>query len=80
MDKTSIYNIKELRQELILLELNEVVKSVEDGGYDPANQLVGYILTGDSSYITSYNDARNKIKKYNSNEVLRAIINGYLGK
>ncbi len=79
MDKTSIYNIKELRQELILMEINEIIKALNESGYDPVNQLVGYITTGDESYITSYNNARKKIKKYNSNEILRAILNGYLG-
>ncbi len=80
MDKTSIYDVKELRQELILLEFNEVIKSLEDNEYNATNQIVGYILSGDDSYITSYKGARKKIKKYDRSELLMALINGYLGK
>ncbi len=80
MDKTSIYDVKELRQELILLEINEVVKALEESHYNPTNQLVGYVLSGDDSYITSYKNARNKLKKYNRSEILMALFNNYIGK
>lgn len=79
MDNTSIYNIKDLRQELILFDLNEIIISIEKNGYNPSNQLVGYILSGDSTYITSKDNAREKIEMYEPNEILHAIINGYLG-
>jgi uncharacterized protein (UPF0297 family) len=80
MDKTSIFNIQTLRQELILMELNEIIQSLEAAGYDSTNQLVGYLLSGDLTYITSYNNSRNKISKFNRTEILMAIINGYRGK
>ncbi len=80
MDKTSIFDIKELRQEYILLELADIVKSLEECDYSAANQLVGYLLSGDASYITSYKKARGKIKKIDRSELLMAIINGYLGR
>ncbi len=80
MDKTSIYNVKVLKQELMLLELNEIVEALEEKGYEATNQIVGYILSGDNSYITSYKNCRKKISKYSSSELLRAILNGYLGK
>lgn len=79
-EKTSIFDLKVLRQELILMNLNEVIKAMEDKGYNPTNQLVGYLLSGDSSYITSYKDARKKINNYTREEVLMAILNGYLGR
>lgn len=80
MDKTSIFNIQTLRQELILMELNEIIQSLEAAGHDSTNQLVGYLLSGDLTYITSYNNSRNKISKFNRTEILMAIINGYRGK
>lgn len=79
-NNTSIFNVKELRQELIMMTLNEVVRSLESNGYNATNQLVGYIITNDLSYITSKDDARKKINKFSREELLMAIINGYLGR
>lgn len=77
-DKTTIFNVLELRQELILITINEVIEALEFRGYDVTKQLVGYLLTGDEQYITNFNNARNKIKKFERSEVLMAIINAYL--
>ncbi len=77
--KTSIFNVQELRQELILMTLNEVIEALEFKGYNATNQLVGYLITGDLKYITTFNNSRKKISEYERSEVLRAIINGYLG-
>ncbi len=77
---TTIFNVNVLRQELILMTLNEVINAMEQKGYNATNQLVGYLLTGDLSYITSYDDARKKISKFTPEEILMAIINGYLGR
>ena len=79
-NKTTIFNVSVLRQELIMMTLNEVVSALEKNGYDPTNQLVGYIITGDLSYITSKEDARYKLSKFSKEELLMAIINGYLGR
>ncbi len=80
MDNTSIFDVKELRQELILINLNEIIEAIEARGYNATNQLVGFLLTGDEKYITSYNNARKKIQKYDRSEILMAIINAYLGR
>lgn len=80
MDRTSIFNVKELRQELILLNLNEIIEALEEKGYNATNQLVGYFTTGDDKYITSYKNARKKIKEFDHSEVLMAMINAYLGR
>ncbi len=77
--KTSIFNVQELRQELILMTLNEVIEALEFKGYNATNQLVGYLTTGDLKYITTFNNSRKKISEYDRSEILRAIINGYLG-
>lgn len=80
MDKTSIFDMKELRQELILINLNEIITALEAKGYNVANQLVGYFITGDDKYITTYDNARKKIKQFERSEVLMALINAYLGR
>ena len=80
MDKTSIFNVAALRQELILMTLNEIIESLKKKGYNAENQLVGYLLTGDSTYISNYEGAREKIKSLKREEVMLALINSYEGK
>ncbi len=80
LNKTSIFNVAELRQELILITLNEVIEALEFKGYNPTNQLVGYLTTGDYKYITTFNDSRKKISKYERSEILMALLNSYMGK
>lgn len=79
-NKTTIFNVKELRQELILMTVNEVIETLEFKGYNATNQLVGYLTSGDYKYITSFNGARKKIMEFDRSEVLMAIINAYLGR
>ena len=80
MDKTSIFNVAALRQEMILLTINEVIESLEKKGYKAENQLVGYLLTWDTLYISNFEGARDKIKELKREEVLLALINSYEGK
>lgn len=79
-NNTTVFNVSELRQELIMMTLSEVVRSLERNGYNATNQLVGYILTNDLSYITSKEDARKNLSRFSREEILMAIINGYLGR
>lgn len=79
MDRTSIFNVAALRQEMILLTINEVIESLKRKGYNAENQLVGYLLTGDPTYISNYEGAREKIKSLKREEVLLALIKNYEG-
>ena len=79
MDRTSIFNVAALRQEMILLTINEVIESLKRRGYNAENQLVGYLLTGDTTYISNYEGAREKIKSLKREEVLLALIKNYEG-
>lgn len=79
MDRTSIFNVAALRQEMILLTINEVIESLKKKGYNAENQLVGYLLTGDATYISNYEGAREKIKTLKREEVLLALIKSYEG-
>ena len=79
MDRTSIFNVAALRQEMILLTLNEIIESLKKKGYNAENQLVGYLLTGDATYISNYEGAREKIKTLKREEVLLALIKNYEG-
>ena len=79
-NKTTIFNVKELRQELILMTINEVIEALEFKGYNATNQLVGYLLSGDSKYITTFNHSRAKLIQIDRSEVLMSLINAYLGR
>lgn len=55
-----------------------VTSALEEKGYNPVNQLVGYILSGDPTYITSYKNARSIIRKLERDVLLEEIIKDYL--
>lgn len=59
--------------------LNEVYNALVEKGYDPINQLVGYILSEDPTYITNYNNARTVIRKIDRDELLQELLRNYLG-
>ena len=59
--------------------LKEVYDALKEKGYNPINQLVGYILSGDPTYITSHNDARNKIRAIERDELLEKLVKSYIG-
>ena len=67
-----------------VMSINETImyvyEALQEKGYDPINQMIGYILSGDSSYITSSKNARSIIKKYERDELLEEILKFYLSK
>ena len=58
--------------------LSQVYESLKEKGYNPNNQLIGYILSGDPTYITNHNNARSLIRKIERDELLEGILNVYL--
>lgn len=58
--------------------LSQVYGSLVERGYDPINQLVGYIISGDPTYITSYNNARYLIRRFERDELLEELIRNYI--
>ena len=59
--------------------MDTVYSALIEKGYNPISQIVGYILSGDPSYITSYNNARGLIRRLERDELLEEIIKYYLG-
>ncbi|MDF2878880.1 MAG: IreB family regulatory phosphoprotein [Clostridia bacterium] len=58
--------------------LMDVYMALQEKGYNPINQIVGYIMSGDPTYITSHNGARNKIRKLERDEILEELVTCYL--
>jgi uncharacterized protein (UPF0297 family) len=84
MDNNMDYTMKfeAVNQEKVTVEevIQLVHQALVEKGYNPINQIIGYILSGDSSYITSHNNARSIIKKFERDEILEVILQEYLDK
>ncbi|MCI5840159.1 MAG: IreB family regulatory phosphoprotein [Peptoniphilaceae bacterium] len=71
-EKDKSKNIREI--------LKKVYSSLESKGYKPTNQIIGYILSGDPTYITSHDGARKLIRQIDRDEILEELLNFYIGK
>lgn len=58
--------------------LSTVFEALKEKGYDPKNQIIGYILSGDPTYITSYKNARNEIRQVDRDELLEELLDNYI--
>ena len=58
--------------------IKEVYAALEAKGYNPVDQLAGYLLSGDPTYITSYDDARTKLRRHERYELIEAMVINYL--
>ena len=74
MEKTTIYEASMFNDALIEQTILEVCDILKERGYDPVNQLVGYLMSGDPGYITSHKEAWNKIVKFDRNKVLEVLV------
>ena len=76
---TTIYfDISEVNDEVVKSTLRDVLESLEERGYNPINQIVGYIISGDLGYISSYKEARNKIAKIDRTVLVEVLLKNYL--
>lgn len=78
-DKTMNFEVYREENAKIKETLKEVYDALVEKGYNPINQVVGYILSGDPTYITSHNDARNKIRSIERDELLEKMVKNYIG-
>lgn len=77
-DDTMLFRISQDNESKIADILRNVYASLEEKGYEPKNQLIGYILSGDPSYITSNKDARKQIRQIDRNDLLEELLTYYL--
>ena len=78
MENTNLFDVSELASANVRLTLKEVAEILKERGYDPVNQLVGYIISGDPGYISSYKDAREKLTSIDRAELVAYILKEYL--
>lgn len=73
-----VFSINGNKYESIRVILTTVYKALEEKGYNPLNQIVGYILSEDPTYITTHNNARNLIRKIDRDDLLEVLLKNYL--
>ena len=78
-DKTMSFEVEREENTKCQEILKDVYQALFEKVYNPINQIVGYILSGDPTYITSHNDARNKIRTIERDELLEKMVKNYIG-
>lgn len=78
-DNTIQFDFQKDKKDLTKEILNEVYNALIKKGYNPINQLVGYLISGDPTYITNYNGARALVRKLERDEILEEVLKAYLG-
>ena len=78
LDNTRKFSISEERDREIKTILLTVYAALQEKGYNPINQIVGYILSEDPTYITNHNNARGLIRKIDRDELMQELVRYYL--
>ena len=77
-EPTAVFSIYEDRDKEIKRILTDVYHALKEKGYNPINQIVGYILSEDPTYITNHNNARALIRRVDRDELLQTLVKYYL--
>ena len=79
LEKTMIFSLGDEKDDQIKTGLTIVYDALRQKGYNPINQMVGYILTEDPTYITNYKNARRIMSRLDRDELLQELVRSYLG-
>ncbi len=77
-DKTMTFRIGGNDEDIMKETLTKVFDALQEKGYNPVNQIVGYILSEDPTYITTHNNARSLIRRIDRDELLAEMVKSYL--
>ena len=77
-DRTMTFSIGDQTEQVIRDTLTQVYDALKEKGYNPINQIVGYILSEDPTYITTHNNARNLIRRIDRDTLLQSHVKYYL--
>ena len=77
-EPTAVFSIRDDKDQEIKQVMQLVYGALEEKGYNPINQLVGYILSEDPTYITNHRQARTRIRKLDRDELLQVLLRSYL--
>lgn len=77
-DKTRLYSFKKVSDSKVRNILLDVVETLDERGYNPTSQIVGYLISGDPVYISNSKNARAKITSIDRNKIIEELLNSYL--
>lgn len=80
MEETKVYNTEQFNNVVIEETLKEIITDLGERGYNPINQIVGYLMSGDPGYISSYKESRNKITKFERTKILEILVKNFIDK
>ncbi|KRN93303.1 IreB family regulatory phosphoprotein [Pediococcus stilesii] len=78
LDETMFFDFGDNKQNDVKETLKTVYDALEEKGYNPIDQIVGYLISGDPAYIPRLNDARNLIRKHQRDEIIEELVRDYL--
>lgn len=78
MEETKVYDTEEFIDENISQTIKEVVLNLEERGYNPTNQIVGYLMSGDPGYISNHKESRNKILKFDRTKIIEVLLKEFI--
>ena len=76
--RTSLFEVSEEKRNMVSATIKEVCDALKERGYNPINQLVGYLISGDPGYISNYKESRNKILDFDRSEITALLLEDYL--
>ncbi len=75
---TEVYQVSDFQEGMVEETIKEVAEALQEKGYDPISQIVGYLISGDPGYISSHKDARLKITRYERIKVMEVLVKKFL--
>ena len=79
-ENTTLFDFEEIETEATRKTLEEVYDALEERGYNPVNQIVGYLISGDPGYISSFKDARTKMQQVDRAKVVEILLKEFRNK
>ena len=79
LDNTQYFKVEKETKLQVRDIIRIVYEALSEKGYNPVNQIVGYVMSGDPTYITSHNNARNLIRQIERDELLEEMVKTYIG-
>ena len=77
---TFLFDVSEIDNVLVDQTIKDVYEALEEKWYNPINQIVGYLISGDPGYISSYKESRKKICKLERTQIIEVLLRNYLSK
>ena len=75
---TVLFDALDIDDALVEETIKEVYSALEEKGYNPVNQIVGYIISGDPGYISTYMESRKKISKFERTQIVEVLLRNYM--